>query len=133
MTWSFDADVLIYAATPKHELGEPVWRLVQLEADQSFGSVFLVPELLIKPVGSGADGEVQALTAVVGRLNLVDLTPSVAAIAAEVGAAHSLSPADAVHLASAVWVGADSFVTNNKRDFDRARITEIDVVFPEEL
>ncbi len=38
-----------------------------------------------------------------------------------------------MHLASAVSIGADMFVTNNRRDFKRTRISEIDVRFPDQL
>jgi predicted nucleic acid-binding protein len=133
MTWAFDADALIYAATPGHELGEPVWRALQRHGEQCFGSVFLIPEMLIRPVGSAAGGEVDALNAVLARLHLVDLTASIAALAVELGAAYDLRAADAVHLATAVWVGARLFVTNNRRDFKSDRIAEIDVVLPQEL
>jgi hypothetical protein len=37
-----------------------------------------------------------------------------------------------VHLATAVAAGADRFITNNTSDFKKS-ITEVDVVFPEEL
>jgi predicted nucleic acid-binding protein len=88
---------------------------------------------LIKAVGSDEETEIRALTTVIARIQLIDVSLPVAALAVELGAAYALRPADAVHLASAVWVGAESFVTNNKRDFRRHRIAEIDVVFPEEL
>lgn len=40
---------------------------------------------------------------------------------------------DAVHLATAVHVGADFFVTDNTRDFDPGAIAEVDVLTPEQL
>jgi predicted nucleic acid-binding protein len=46
-------------------------------------------------------------------------------------ARHRLEPLDAVHLATAV--GADRFITNNRRDFDRNAVTEIVVTYPEDL
>jgi hypothetical protein len=39
--------------------------------------------------------------------------------------------ADATHLATAVSLGADGFITSNRRDFG-PRITEIDVNYPAE-
>jgi predicted nucleic acid-binding protein len=39
---------------------------------------------------------------------------------------------DAVHLATAVNLGADRFITNNKRDFPRT-ISELQVTYPEDL
>jgi hypothetical protein len=86
VSWSFDADVLIYAATPGHLLGEAVWRVLERNPGEVFGSV-LLPEVV----------------------------------------------PDAAHLASGVWIGTDSFVTNNRRDFRPDRISEIGVLFPDQL
>lgn len=47
-------------------------------------------------------------------------------------AAPRLCAADAVHLATAVGVGADRFLTNNRRDFPTT-ISEIEVVYPGDL
>jgi predicted nucleic acid-binding protein len=48
------------------------------------------------------------------------------------GARYGLRAADAVHLATAVSMGAGRFITNNMRDFDR-HIKEIDITFPADL
>jgi len=45
---------------------------------------------------------------------------------------YRLKTTDATHLATAVGMGADRFITNNKRDFG-AKITEINITFPSEL
>jgi len=47
-------------------------------------------------------------------------------------ARYSLRAADATHLATAVSLGAERFITNNRRDFP-ASIREIDVTYPEML
>jgi predicted nucleic acid-binding protein len=133
MSWSFDADVLIYAAEPGHKLGEPVWDLLEAHPDEVFGSILLIPEMLIKPARLHAHDEYDTLTAVLARLELIGLDDGIAALTVELGASHGLTPADAVHLASAVWVGAEVFVTNNRRDFKPSRITEIDVRFPDQI
>jgi hypothetical protein len=39
----------------------------------------------------------------------------------------------AIHLATAVAFGADKFITNNRRDFSRDQIVEIDVTYPDML
>ena len=44
---------------------------------------------------------------------------------------YRLKTADATHLATAVGMGADRFITNNKRDLG-AMIKEIDVTYPDE-
>jgi len=132
-TSSFDADVLIYAATPGHKLGEPVWNLLEREPGNVFGSTLLIPELLVKPVRLRDGAEIAALTAVLDRLELSDVTDSVATLAVELGAAYKLKAVDAIHLATAVWVGADQFITNNSKDFQSDQIAEIDVVYPAQL
>lgn len=130
MTWSFDADVLIYAAAPGHVLGSSVWRLLEQHAGAVCGSVLLIPEIITKPLRQGASDEIEALMAVLARLQLVDVTRRVATLAVELGATYRLKTADAIHLATAVWLGADAFVTNNRRDFPAAQVRELDIVFP---
>lgn len=132
---AFDADVLIYAAAPVHPLGHGVRRLlIAGTADDAvgIGSVLLLPELLSQPIRRGADHEVEALAALLGRLDLLPVSRAVAELATVLGAEHRLRAADAVHLATAVDGGAERFVTNNRRDLRRP-LPEIDIVHPDEL
>ncbi len=135
---AFDADVLIYAAVPGHALGRRVRGLFPAEATAAtgacagVGSVLLIPELLSKPMRDGATTEVEALAALLGRLDLRPVDDALAELAAALGAVHRLRALDAVHLATAVAAGADRFITNNSSDFPRS-ITEIDVTYPDEL
>jgi predicted nucleic acid-binding protein len=135
---AFDADVLIYAAAAGHPLGRRVRRLFPVEATSrtgavaGIGSVLLIPELLTTPLRDGADAEVEALAALLGRLDLRPVDEALAELATSLGSTHKLRAADAVHLATAVAAGADRFITNNSSDFTRD-ITEIDVVYPDEL
>jgi predicted nucleic acid-binding protein len=135
---AFDADVLIYAAVPGHPLGRRVRGLFPAEgttttgAVAGTGSVLLIPELLTKPMRDGADGEVEALAALIGRLDLRPVDEATAELATVLGAAHGLRAADAVHLATAVATGANRFITNNSSDFPKT-ITEVEVTYPGEL
>lgn len=135
---AFDADALIYAAVPGHPLGRRVRRLFPVEATTTTGavagtgSVLLIAELLAKPMRDGADAEVEALGALLGRLDLRPVDAAIAELAAALGAAHRLRAADAVHLATAVALGADRFITNNSSDFPKT-ITEVQVTYPDEL
>lgn len=135
---AFDADVLIYATVADHPLGRRVRALFPVEATErtgavaGVGSVLLVPELLSTPLREGADDERDALLAVLGRLDLRPVDEAVAQLAAALGATHRLRAADAVHLATAVAVGADRFITNNVSDFPKA-IAEVDITYPDEL
>lgn len=131
---AFDADVLIYAAVPGHELGRRVRALFPAAAGSlaGVGSVLLLPELLSRPLRDGAQAEVLALAELLGRLELLPTDHATAELAAALGASRRLHAADAVHLATAVAAGADRFITNNRSDFPKS-ITEIDVIYPDEL
>lgn len=135
---AFDADVLIYTAVPGDPLGRRVRALFPAEpvtaADRfaGVGSLLLLPELLTKPLREGAAGEVAALAAFLGRIDLRAVDRATAELATALGASYGLRAADAVHLATAVLAGADRFVTNNQVDFPRS-ISEIDIVYPADL
>lgn len=96
------------------------------------GSVLLIPELLTKPMRDGADAELDALAALLGRLDLRPVDEAVAELAAVLGANHGLRAADAIHLATAAAAGADRFITNNSSDFPKS-ISEVDITSPGEL
>ena len=132
MALAFDSDAIIYAATPGHRLGEAVWALLDAEGTPRLGSVLLLSELLVKPTREGRETELRSLLACLGRLDLRTIDAQVAALSVTLGAAYRLKAPDAIHLASAVDAGADGFVTNNRKDFDKP-ITEIEVVFVDEL
>jgi predicted nucleic acid-binding protein len=133
---AFDADVLIYAATPGHDLGRRVRALLPAEPlgpddpPAGTGSVLLVPELLSKPIRAGADDEVAILLGLLARLDLRPVDRVTANVATTLAATYRLRATDATHLATAVVVGADRFITNNRKDFP-ASIAEIDVVYPD--
>lgn len=135
---AFDADVLIYAAVPSHPLGRRVRALFPTEstaatgAAAGTGSVLLIPELLTKPMRDGAESELEALAALLGRLELRPVDEAIAALATSLGAVHGLRTVDAVHLATAVAVGADRFITNNSSDFPKS-IDEVAVTYPTDL
>lgn len=135
---AFDADVLIYAAIPDHHLGRRVRALFPAEATTAtgavagIGSVLLLPELLTKPFRNGAGNELEALTALLGRLELRPVDEAIAELAVVLGATHKLRAADAVHLATAISGGADRFITNNSSDFPKT-IVEVAVTYPNEL
>jgi predicted nucleic acid-binding protein len=127
---AFDTDVLIYAAT-NHRLGARVRALVAAGTDH-VGSVLLLPELLSKPIRTGAVLEVQAAYDLLSRLTLLPCDTATAELATSLGSSYGLRTADAVHLATAVQVGADRFITNNRRDFPQT-IEEVEIVYPDEL
>lgn len=135
---AFDADVLIYAAVRAHPLGRRILALFSEDptggalAPAGVGSMLLLPELLTKPARDHADTELVALSALLARLDLRPLDQATAELAVALGAAYRLRSADAVHLATAVGLGADRFLTNNHRDFPQT-IAEIDITYPDQL
>ena len=135
---AFDADVLIYAAVPNHELGRRVRALFPIEPQDAsstvagIGSVLLLPELLTKPLREGADDELTQLASLLSRLDLRPVDETTAELATALGASYELRAADAVHLATAVNAGATRFLTNNTDDFPRS-ISELDITYPADL
>ena len=133
---AFDADVLIFAAAPEHPLGRRVAALFPPENEGAnpagVGSLLLLPEVLSKPLRAGAEDEVAALRSMLARLDLRPVDRDTADLATALGVTYRLRAADAVHLATAVQVGADRFITANTRDF-RRDIAEVTITYPADL
>ncbi len=88
--------------------------------------------MLGKPLRDGASDEVRALSGFLARLDLRPLDLTTAELATALSSAYRLRAADAAHLATAIAMGADRFITNNRRDFP-VEITEIQVTYPADL
>ena len=135
MRHAFDADALIYAAAPGHPLGRRVLALFRATAPgraAGTGSVLLLPEVLGKPLRDGSTAEIRALAGLLARLDLRPVDRATAELATALSSRYGLRAADATHLATAVGMGAERFITNNKRDFG-PDIKEIDVTYPDAL
>jgi predicted nucleic acid-binding protein len=131
----FDADALIYAAVPGHPLGQRVAALFQKPEPDGVagaGSVLLLPEVLAKPLRDGTPDEVRILAGLLARLDLRPVDRATAELATALASRYRLRAADATHLATAVGIGADRFITNNQRDFS-ATISEIRITYPADL
>jgi predicted nucleic acid-binding protein len=131
---AFDADVLIYAAVPGHPLGRRVMTLFLRSSGRfaGVGSLLLLPELLGKPIRNGDANEVHALAALLARIDLRPVDRATAELATALASTYNLQAVDATHLATAVGIGADRFITNNQRDFPPA-ISELRVTYPADL
>ncbi len=131
---AFDADVLIYAAVPGHPLGSRVRALFDAadSGEAGAGSVLLLPEVLGKPVRDGAKDEVRVLAGLLARLDLRPVDLATAELATALSGRYRLRAVDAVHLATAIGLGADRFITNNRNDFP-ASISEVTVTYPDDL
>lgn len=133
---AFDADVLIFAATPDHEPGRGVRALLDQAAESGrpagVGSVLLVSEVLIKPRRMGWHAEEAHLAGLLKRLDLIPVDRHLVDVATVLGVRYGLRAADAVHLATAVVAGADRFITGNRKDFPQT-IDVVEIAYPEEL
>jgi predicted nucleic acid-binding protein len=131
---AFDSDAIIYAAVPGHPLGRRVLALFQHAGPNQAGagSVLLLPEVLSKPLRDGEASEVRILAGLLARIDLRPVDRATADLATALASKYGLRAADATHLATAVGIGADRFITNNQRDFPQA-ITEVSVTYPGEL
>ena len=131
----FDADAVIYAAIPGHPLGQRVAVLFRKAGADDLvgaGSVLLLPEVLSKPLRDGTPDEVRILAGLLARLDLRPVDRATAELATALSSRYRLRAADATHLATAVGLGADRFITNNQRDFPTT-ITEIRITYPADL
>jgi predicted nucleic acid-binding protein len=132
---AFDADALIYAAVPGHPLGRRVLALFRSAATGTAagtGSVLLLPEVLGEPLRDGGVAEIQALAGLLARLDLRPVDRATAELATALASRYRLRATDATHLATAVSMGAERFITNNRRDLG-PDIKEIDVTYPDAL
>ncbi len=135
---AFDADALIYAAVPSHPLGRRVAALIPTEpfhardTSTGVGSLLLLPEVLSKPLRDGQTDDVRRLSALLNALDLRPLDRATAELAVILSTDYRLRAADATHLATAIIVGADRFITTNRRDFSDT-IEEIQIVYPDDL
>ena len=131
---AFDADVLIYAAVHGHPLGKRVATLFSDgNSTAGVGSVLLLSEVLATPMRDDPESqEVAALLSLLSRLDLRPLDEATARLALVLAGSYRLRAADAAHLATAISAGATRFLTNNSKDFPES-ITEIDIVYPEDL
>jgi len=94
--------------------------------------VILVPELLSKPLRDEDAAAVTTLSGFLARLDLRPADQAVTILAAVLGAQYTLRAPDATHLATAISMGAQRFITNNSKDFGKS-IREIEVTFPADL
>jgi predicted nucleic acid-binding protein len=130
---AFDSGAIIYAAVPDHPLGRRVLALFRQGGQPAgAGSVLLLPEILGKPLREGQTSEVRILAGLLSRIDLRPLDRATADLATALACKYGLRAADATHLATAVGLGAERFITNNQRDFPRA-ITEVRVTYPGDL
>ena len=89
---------------------------MEARKDRLCTSLFTVGEILVDPYRKGEGDHVSKIKSLF-RPPVIELLPFTAATTdrfAQIRAAHRVTPADAIHLASAVEAGVDLFVTNDR-------------------
>ena len=97
-------------------------------APAGVGSLLLLPEVLGKPLRDGSTTEVRLLAGLLARLDLRPLDRATADRATALSVSYRLRAADAAHLATAVLVRVDRFITTNQRDFPPT-VSEVQVTY----
>lgn len=85
---------------------------------RGLASVLVLTELLVPYYREGDRRRIRTITSAIHglpNLEVVDVTPEIANIAARLRAGHNLRTPDAIHVATAVEHGADGVVTNDLR------------------
>ncbi len=126
---AFDADIVIYASKGDPR-GDYLLAAIDLSASDAsrtpIGSTLLATETLVPGVDDANRPRVEAI---LGRMTLIPLDLRTARIAGVLRSLYRLRSSDAAHLATAIAVGADRFITGNRRDFQHVR--EIEIVTPD--
>lgn len=125
---AFDSDVLIYLAR-NDPRADGVARVITSSAGQCIGSVVLLSEVFGLPPSRVDPAEERRLVELLSALDLKDVDQETALLAGNMRGKYGLNTPDALHLATAVYWGAERFHTNNSKDFAQ-RIDEIDIVLP---
>jgi predicted nucleic acid-binding protein len=116
----WDSMLFVYWLEEHAEYSRVVDRILdrmEVRGDRLCTSAFTVGEVLTGPKKSGHTSAVQKFREFF-ELSKIEVLPYVAATAehySQVRASNRVSPADAIHLASAAHAGVDLFLTNDKR------------------
>ena len=130
----WDTMLFIYwleGSSPQSKRVGSVHRSMQERGDELCTSVFTLGEVLTKPYQRQAGAAVKQIKADLAPplVRLIPLSAEVADRYAQVRARHRVSPADAIHLASAASIGANLFLTND-RALTRLTVEGIDFIAP---
>jgi len=90
---------------------------MEVRGDTLCTSAFTVGEVLTGPYRSGAIETASRIREAFRspQIELIPFTPDTADHYAAIRGSHRVSPADAIHLASAAQAGVDLFLTNDRR------------------
>lgn len=128
---AIDSAPLIYFIERHPQFGPPMSEVgARLDSGRlrAVAATLTLTEVLTQPLRLNRQDVAAAYRRILEQhaaVRLVDLDPTIAALAAELRARHGLKTPDAVQLATAIAAGCDAFLTN---DTGLSRVTEIRVI-----
>lgn len=130
-----DASVIIYAVEkipPYDELLQPLWQTREAAPPYFIGSELLFLETLVKPVQAGNDVLQTAFRKFLEarEMQLIPISAAILETAVQLRAIAKLKTPDAIHAATALQAGCDTFITN---DPIFGRISNLSVIILDEL
>lgn len=118
---ALDSNIFIRALDDPGHLGEKsrtfLEKLRQVTS-KVFISVMVLEEFFVKVYKQGKDKDVNSILDFItmgGLVQLVDVNRQIALLAAKIRADYNIKAPDAIHLASAIEVGAKVFITTDRR------------------
>lgn len=118
---ALDSNIFIRALDDSGPLGEKSRNLL-VELKQAtpkiFISVMVLEEFFVKVYKTGREADLNNILDFItmgGLAQLVDINRQIALLAAKIRADYNIKAPDAVHLASAIEVGAKTFITTDKK------------------
>jgi predicted nucleic acid-binding protein len=127
-----DAGILIYAARSQGDMAEKALQILEDENREFASSIFIQLEVLPKAIYNQQRGEVNFYEAFFGEVSYwaKDIN-SIIETAYEESSKFGVGAMDALHIASAVSVGAIEFVTNEKpeRSIHRTKSIKITSIY----
>lgn len=124
-----DAGVLIYAARSQGDMAEKALQILEDENREFASSIFLKLEVLPKAIYNQQRSEVKFYKAFFDEVSYwaKDIN-SIIETAYEESSKFGVGAMDALHIASAISVGATEFITNEKLDRSIHRTQSIKII-----
>lgn len=127
----FDTPVFVYHIEQASRWAAPAGAALEAMTDGRFAgmtSVLTLLEIAIKPLRLGRPESADTYEALIGditNLAIINVDVRSARIGSELRATYGLRTPDSLHIAACFAIGAEAFVTNDRR---LRRVKEIDIV-----
>jgi len=116
----WDSMLFIYWLEAHPQFGasvEQIYRKMSRRGDQLCTGVFTIGEVLTGPYKAGSTDKAQQVAAYFrsDAIRILSFNFEAAELYAQIRARHNVSPADAIHLATASAAQVDLYITNDKK------------------